>query len=207
MGIAMMAFLTAAAGCKYDPQPGEGALGCSIAGECPEGYSCRVNGFCYSTGSGPMDAGASADAGLGGDAVPAAILNRYIGEWTLGVTSMVETNCDDGFSNTSLLSPAGSPSTMTIAPGTPGVSDLDSFWLCALSLRMDATGAHLFDANPTCSDDSADPANTWTATRFDVVTTNGLTGMHNAFYNRVDQYAAGKVVQCTQTVRAPLIKN
>ena len=49
-GLLMAAVLTAGgfavstAGCSYDPQPTDGKLYCSDAGDCPEGYSCTVCG-------------------------------------------------------------------------------------------------------------------------------------------------------------------
>jgi hypothetical protein len=201
LGIIALACFGAAVGCKYDPHPQDGTLRCSTAGECPEGYTCQTNtNLCFSK------SGMSRDGGLGGDAIPPAVLNRYIGDWALGPTSTVDTRCDNGFVETTLLNPLSDQSPMTISAGTPGLADLDSSWLCQLYLRLDTSGAHLFDGNPSCIDDSTDPTNTWTATQFDVVTNNGITATHSAFYNRVDRYADGTVVNCMQTVHAPLSK-
>jgi hypothetical protein len=190
-----------AGGCKYDPQPADGTLRCSTSGECPDGYSCRVN-TCWSNAGGPRD------GGLGGDAIPPAVLNRYIGSWVLDPTAKVVTMCDDGFVDTTLLSPVSNPSIMTITRGTPPRSDLDSMWLCpALSLRLDSTGAHLFSGGSNClSDSSQNPTQTWTATAFDVLSADGTTGSHMASYNRLDRYTDGSVVNCAQTVTAALVK-
>jgi hypothetical protein len=56
----------AAGGC-YNPQIADGKLGCSQAGECPDGFECR-SGKCFKTGStiGP-DSGGQTDSGGQGD--------------------------------------------------------------------------------------------------------------------------------------------
>jgi hypothetical protein len=197
----LAALCSGAVSCKYDPQPADGTLRCSTAGECPDGYSCRAN-TCWSSTARPRD------AGLGGDAIAPAVLNRYVGRWLLDPTAKVVTSCGGNTPDTTLLSPPGAPSVMTIVAGSPGRSDLDAAWLCpALSLRLDAGGAHLFSGGPSCATDSSgDPANTWTATAFEVSTANGATGNHTAGYNRVDRYANGSVVNCVQMVTATLIK-
>jgi hypothetical protein len=126
----------------------------------------------------------------------------YVGEWLLGVTSTVRTVCDDGYDDTTLLSPLDSPSTMTISRSGAG---LLSVWLCDVTLRWDASGAHLNDADPSCTD-GTDPVYLWTATKFDLVTSNGLTAQHDATYTRKDTFDDGSIVNCNQTVTAPLIK-
>jgi hypothetical protein len=187
-----------AAGCKYDPQFADGSLRCSIKGECPQGYSCMAN-LCRSS--------SARDAGLGADAIPAMVLNRYTGDWILAPTANVHTLCDDGFDDTALLNALGDQDPVTIDRGIPGVADLDSQWLCELYLRVDAAGAaHLFTGSPPCFDNSGDPAQSWTATQFDFSTSNGITATHSASYNRVDEYNNGAVVSCTQIVRATLTK-
>lgn len=189
------------AGCSYAPHFKDGELRCSLAGECPEGYSCQ-NNACFAT---------SADAGLGRDVPSQAVLNRYIGSWTLDSTAAVSNHCDDGTVEVRPLSPVDKPSIMTITAGTAGKFDLVSIWLCTLDLRVDAAGAHLYDPPPTCRHDtSADPAQpsaTWTATRFDIVLGGGQSATHTATYTRLDQYADGTVVTCAQMVTAPLTKN
>jgi hypothetical protein len=47
-----VASLTAAAGC-YRPAPPNGALLCSLDGQCPDGYHCASDSTCWRTGSGP----------------------------------------------------------------------------------------------------------------------------------------------------------
>jgi hypothetical protein len=130
----------------------------------------------------------------------------YVGEWLLAVTSTVRTSCDDGYSDTTLLSPADSPNTMTVSRAS-GSDGLLSSWLCDLTLRFDGTGAHLNDANPACTDTSGDPAYTWTASKFDIVAASGgATAMHTATYKRKDAYVDGTVTNCDQTVTAPMTK-
>jgi hypothetical protein len=178
-----------AGGCKYDPHPINGALGCGPSDECPEGFTCQAN-RCWSEGG------------------PSNKIDDYLGDWRLGVTSNVVTTCDNGSSpDTTLLSPANSPSTMTLARAT-GTDDLTSSWvLCDLVLHWDSTGAHLKDGNPACVDDTGDPVYTWTATKFDVVAVSGgATAMHTAIYKRKDEYVDGTVANCNQTVTAPLTK-
>lgn len=215
------------AGCSYDPKIQDGQLQCSPNGECPSGYSCR-NNSCFANGSGTASGGrtgsggatgsggrtgsggstAVQDGGLGGDAIPPAVIARFVGRWTLAPTSAVATRCDDGFMGTTPLSPVTNPSIMTITPGVAGQSDLESTWLCPLSLGLDQAGAHLFDANPSCSSAAGmNPMQTWTAMTFDIVANNGVTAMHTAKYTRVDRYTNGTVVTCMQDVTAPLVKN
>jgi hypothetical protein len=174
------------AGCKYDPHPADGTLRCSLAGECPEGYVCRANA-CFSN-----------------NAIPATVLNQYIGAWTMGATANVVTKCGTAAPTTGSLSDTLS---MTIDPGVVSGSDLHATWLCDLHLRLNQSGAHLLSMDGACTDTTSDPASTWTTTQFDVVTTDGLTAVHTAQYNRVDSYADGTVVNCSQTVHAPLTKN
>jgi hypothetical protein len=200
IGIAVAAVWFTAAGCKYDPQFSDGALRCSVKGECPQGYSCMAN-LCRSNKD------SSRDAGLGGDAISAMVLTRYTGDWILAATSSVHTQCDDGFDDNALLNALGDQDPVTIDRGNPGVADLDSKWLCELYLRVDTAGAaHLFTGSPPCFDNSGDPTQSWTATQFDFSTSNGITATHSAFYNRVDDYKNGSVVNCTQVVRATLTK-
>lgn len=183
-------------GCSYDPHPVDGTLSCSAAYECPQGYECqRGTNTCWSK---KRDAGSSPDLGT-----PSGNIMDYVGEWLLGVTSNVKTVCDDGYTDTSLLSPVDSPSTMTVSRSGAG---LLSVWLCDVTLRWDNTGAHLNDADPSCMDDAADPTYLWTATKFDLVTSNGLIGQHDATYTRKDTFQDGTIVNCNQTVTAPLIK-
>lgn len=184
-------------GCSYDPHPVDGTLTCSAAYECPEGYECqRATTTCWSK---KRDGG----MGLPDLGTPSSNIMDYVGEWLLAVTSTVKTVCDDGYDDTTLLSPADSPSTMTVSRSGAG---LLSVWLCDVTLRWDTTGAHLSDADPSCMDDTADPIYLWTATKFDLVTGNGLLGQHDATYTRRDQYEDGTIVNCNQTVTAPLIK-
>jgi len=185
-------------GCQYDPHPINGALRCSPSGECPDGFSCQAS-RCWSNAP-------DKDGGSGADIVPTTNISDYIGEWLLTTAATVKTSCTDGFSATDPLSPADSPSTMTVSQGT-GSDGLLSSWLCDLTLRVDATGAHLNDANPSCTDTSGDPAYTWTASKFDiVVASNGKTAMHTATYKRRDDYVAGTVTNCDQVVSAPMTK-
>lgn len=176
------------AGCAYDPRLEDGTLRCSTSGECPEGYACQTN-LCYS-----KDA-----AGL---PLP---LRWYVGTWTMGTSSNVFTTCDDGYTDTTYLSPASKPSPFRLDPDS-AKTGLQSSWLCNLHLAVDDSGAYLDDANPACTDTSDDPVYTWTATTFNVYTTNGTTGTHTATYQRYDEYKNGKTVTCEQTVTATLTK-
>ncbi len=189
------------AGCSYAPHLKDGELRCSLSGQCPEGYACQ-NDACFA---------ASTDGGLGSDAPTQTLLNRYIGSWTLDPTAAVSNHCDNGTAEIRMLSPASNPSPMTITAGIAGRSDLISQWLCNLELRVDAAGAHLSDPPPTCRHDSstdpAQPSETWTATQFDIVLSGLRSATHTATYTRVDQYADGTVVNCSQAVTAPLTKN
>ena len=176
-------------GCKYDPHPVSGTLGCGPSDECPEGYTCQQN-RCWS-GSGPSNK-----------------IDDYLGDWRLAVTSKVVTTCDNGAApDTTLLSPADSPSTMTISRGT-GTDELISSWvLCDLTLRWDSTGVHLKGGNAPCTDDMGDPKYTWTATKFDIVAAaGGHMAMHTATYKRKDEYVDNTVANCDQTVTAPMTK-
>jgi hypothetical protein len=199
LALSFVALGLVVAGCKYDPHPRDGALRCSISGECPEGFSCMAN-RCWSKNAGQ-------DAGLGGDAISTAVLGRYIGGWTMDATAAVNTECDDGFSETDPLNDL----LMTISAGAPGVSDLNASWLCELGMRLDSAGAHLYEPNPSCTNagemPKPEPVSTWTAGTFDFSTIDGRTATHVATYVRVDQYAAGDVVNCDQTVTATLTKN
>lgn len=187
--------------CSYDPHIMDGELRCSSAGKCPSGYTCS-NNLCFGSSS------SSADAGSGDDATGSPLpLVRYIGSWTLDPTASVTTHCDNGSLDVQLLSPADKPSVMKIAAGVVGQSDLQSIWLCTLGLSVDASGAHLHDSSPTCSDSSMDPKETWTATKFEVVINGLRSANHTAAYNRTDEYANGTTVTCSQMVTAPLTKN
>jgi hypothetical protein len=177
-------------GCQYDPHPAEGALGCSRSGECPEGYSCQSN-LCFTK-----------------NGLPSSTIGDYVGTWLLTVTAKVQTQCDNGFSKTDLLSPATNPSYLTVSQA--GLAALTSVWSifdpCDVTLRWDASGAHLGDPASSCVDDSGDPVYTWTTTSFDLLTPNGRTGTHHATYTRKDEYFDGTVATCNQTVTASLIK-
>ena len=195
------------ANCNYDPKFKDGALKCSASGECPSGYVCRADA-CYSKGSVDNDGSTAGgrDAGLGGDALPPALLNRYIGEWTLDPTSVVVTQCGGGTPETTPLSPLDNPSKMTISAGVPGVSDLESSWLCKLGLRLDATGAHLYRTDTDCSESKDGVKQTWTATSFDIMAMTGRAATHTATYDRVDQPKDGAPLNCSQTVTASMTK-
>jgi hypothetical protein len=177
-------------GCQYDPHPAEGALRCSMSGECPEGYSCQ-NNLCFTK-----------------NGLPSSKIGDYVGNWLLSVTAKVQTQCDNGFSQTDLLSPATSPSYLTVSQAGPAA--LTSVWSifdpCNVTLRWDASGAHLDDADTSCVDDQGDPVQTWTTTSFDLLTSNGRTGTHHGTYKRKDEYFDGTSTTCDQTVTAPLIK-
>lgn len=176
------------AGCSYDPHFEDGTLRCSTSGQCPEGFQCQMN-LCYSKA---------------GAALPQP-LRLYVGRWTLAYTSTVYTSCDDGFTDTTLLSTASMPSRMELKADS-AKTGLDSTWLCQLHLSLDEAGAYLDEPNPSCTDTSDDPAYTWTATSFDVYTTNGMTATHSATYQRLDSYKDGSTVNCEQSVTATLTK-
>jgi hypothetical protein len=204
ISVVVLATWLGAGGCSYNPKFKDGELKCSLAGECPEGYTCQ-NNACSSSGG--RDAAVTTDTTPKDDAGPQVLMNRYIGMWTMDTAASVLNQCDDGsLPYTNKLSPAGSPSVMTISAGT-GQNDLESAWLCTLTLKLDTSGAHLNDANPTCADSSGDPKETWTATQFEFYAANARTATHTASYTRVDRYANGTTVTCAQTVTATLTKN
>ena len=225
------ALALALTGCTYDPQIGDGTLSCGPNRECPSGYECKSSGAasisrCYEIG-GPGPGGGTGGAGgtIGGtdggvrdatmdqtlpldaslsDAIPPTVFTQYIGTWVMGSNAQVHTVCDDGFDKVSTLTGSGD---MTIERGPTGVADLSATWLCQLYLRLDTAGAHLFDSNPSCIDDSDDPKFTWTSTAFEFRTNDGVTATHTAKYNRLDEYMDGTVANCTQDVSATLTKN
>jgi len=192
-----------ALGCSYDPHIKDGDLLCSLNDQkCPDGYECR-SGACYAATSGNKDAGL-ADVGLGGDTIAPAVLKRYLGAWRMDDSALRTDQCDDGTSGTEPVTPLGT--IMEITAGEAGLSDLQSKWLCDLGLRLDATGAHLSNTDPSCSQTFQYEVQTWTTSRFDLVTTDGLTATHVASYTLVDRFSTGKVVTCTQLVTASLTK-
>lgn len=65
LGVRLWLSLGVLAGC-YKPLPPNGALLCSMDGQCPVGYHCAGDGTCWRTGEDP--GGSGADAGI--DAVP-----------------------------------------------------------------------------------------------------------------------------------------
>lgn len=65
LGLRLWLSLGVLAAC-YKPLPPNGALLCSMDGQCPLGYHCAGDGTCWRTGEGPD--GTGADAGI--DAVP-----------------------------------------------------------------------------------------------------------------------------------------
>jgi len=208
--VAVPALLLAA--CTYSPKIDDGTLGCGPDGECPSGYSCRIGPGsvprCYDDngpGPGALDGGGGGGDG-GIDAVPIAVLNRYLGDWAFGTDATVKTQCDDGFSDTTSLSGSGD---MTVIKGPAGIADLTSQWLCDIYLGLDANGAHLRGSHPACTGVSSDQKTdfTWTAASFEFKTADGLTAQHAAKYNRLDEWTDGTVVHCTQDVAAVLTKN
>lgn len=174
----------ALAGCTFDPSVEDGRLACSISGECPPGYRCLADA-CYATNAGTLET-----------------LNRYAGEWVMGPDANVVTKCEDG--GESRLSLADT--VMTIEPGVPGASDARVFWLCNHRLRLDMSGLHLLPGNASCSDQSMMIQYTWSATEFDIVTTDGVSALHTARYDRVDRYPDGAAVLCDQIVNAAMTK-
>jgi hypothetical protein len=165
---------------------------------------------------GPPDAGtgtadATVDRGGAGNA-PLALVNRFVGTWILAPTSTVTTRCADSATPiVTMLSPPTDPSRMIITAGMPGQYDLDCAWLHpSLHLRLDDTGAHLFDDRPYSAKGDGDvETQTWTATQFDILANTGTTAMFVAAYTRVDQYtqaSGGKKVVCMQMVNAPVTK-
>jgi hypothetical protein len=192
-------------GCSYEPRLVDGTLRCSSSGaECPQGYSCSACGTCWS------DQLEGAVGGkLSGNALPQPLLNRYVGAWALSTCANVVTTCDDDFTGTNPLSPdSANPSIMLLDPGSIGSADLVSDWdqLCVLDLSLNAGGAHLYGRDQGCFDDTADPVSTWTARKFDIITTSPTTAILSATYSRLDQFADLTVTNCTQTVHAPMTK-
>lgn len=185
LGMVVALELLGACACQYDPHPANGELRCSSKGECPDGYTCHfASGTCWTKA-----------------------LELYLGHWTLLAGASVSTTCTDGFVSTDALD----GTTLTITQGTVGVSDLNVSWdglpsSCLAHLSLGSGGAHLAGAGPTCTDTSSDPAQTWTGTKVDVATTTGTTGTHSAAYDRLDTWASGEVVHCTQSVQASLRK-
>ena len=59
--VALAACTAVAAGC-YRPSPPNGALLCSMDGQCPEGYRCAGDGTCWRNGEGPDGTDAGIDA-------------------------------------------------------------------------------------------------------------------------------------------------
>lgn len=208
--VLLVALAPALGSCNYDPKPADGTLRCGPNDECPNGYSCgqfenlgkrcRVNGADAAVP--PRDA--ASDAATDG-AVPMAVLQRYIGTWAYGPGSTIRTQCDDGSTATDTLEDLDP---MEIRRGMPPVSDLVASPCDDLTLRLDATGAHLTtDAPQICSDTSGTLVSTWRAMRFDVFTANGQTGTYTGVFELklVDPSDALNET-CTQTETANITK-
>jgi hypothetical protein len=185
------------AACTYDPHPADGALACSPAGECPEGYTCRSSSStCFSTagggaasggtggataadasrGTGGASAGADAGSDAGGGPI-SAIASDYLGTWIFGVAASVDTTCSDGTTptTTSLADRPTDREILTVGTGPTGVAALTANWLCSINLDVDSAGAHLGTGVDSCSQarNATAPAtaplsSTWTATRYDL---------------------------------------
>jgi hypothetical protein len=176
LGAAAASLLGLWAACTYDPHPADGALACSAAGECPEGYTCRASSnTCFSTAGGAASGGTGGESapdasrGTGGAAAGAdagndassdagtgpisAIAGDYLGTWTFGVAATVDTTCSDGTTptTTSLADRPNDREILTVGTGPAGVAALTANWLCSINLDVDSAGAHLGTGVDSCS--------------------------------------------------------
>ena len=179
-----------------DPHPVDGTLSCSAKYECPEGYECqRGTNTCWSK---------KRDAGAGPDLGPlSSNITDYVGEWLLGVTANVKTVCDDGYDDTSLLSPLDSPSTMTVSRSGAG---LLSVWLCDVTLRWDASRRPSQRPLIPRARTTPRPGLPVDGDQVRAGDLERADGQHDATYTRRDTFQDGTIVNCNQTVTAPLIK-
>ena len=195
-----------ALGCTYSPDFRSGSLQCSADGQCPSGYSC-MRKYCCRAG----------DATCGGGG---ANLAAYVGTWSLGAATTLDTECQGAGSSGGpalFLTPTSPPSTMALTDNGNGT--LHAVWSewpgCTYTLSVDAAGAHGMDASTWACEDMYTPTQTtppqitdqlWIYDSFDIVTADGRTATHDGVYFRQDTYSDKSVVYCTQTLHAPLTK-
>ena len=209
LGATALALFVSSA-CTYSPNIPSGSLVCSPDGECPRGFTCATSGpragRCV-TGSGTGGGGGSVGTGgaSGDGGVPSSSAASYIGTWTLDPAPSIYEDCGPGYVPRTTMLPV---STLQIYATTKGATILGATWSvwnqsdCGYELYLDELGLHLNDASWSCQDPTADPPQSWALESFEVVTSDGLTAIHDAQYDKGYFPTDGTMLYCTQTIHA-----